>query len=241
MAEILIFGKNNTFPVGAMSERHELCVTTRMAEAKKRLVSEEFALIIIDLEDREKSGMDLARFVRQIPRQCMTPILFFSRDRRMEKKAFHEIHCYDYFLKPIDMEDIIQILYLCMRRITIRKKNNTIVFSVGSDRYPVLREDILYLENVPRNVIVHTLSMDLTVPYLKLADFVGQYGAGFVQIHRSIVVNLNKIRCVDYSKALIELRETGEQLSIGRTYLPVIRKLFDENRNSIYNTNVKMK
>ncbi|MBR6228173.1 MAG: response regulator transcription factor [Eubacterium sp.] len=233
MAEVLIFGKEDIFHGKSFqpgwNRNREVVVTDNVDKAKRHLVLESFLFIIIDLEAGEKKGIELAGFIRQIPRQYLTPIFFLAKDQSREYYAFHEIHCYDYFVKPLKEEEIRKILFFCRKRLEGCEKKGSIVFSIGRDRYPVNPEDILYLESINRMVVVHTVHDELQVPSLRLRDFVQNNGGDFLRIHRGTVVNRNRIQCVDSVNSLVELDNDRIQLKIGRTYLDSVRKAFDEN------------
>ena len=110
-----------------------------------------------------------------------------------------------------------------------------IIFSAGHNRYPVAMDDILYLESVNRAVIVHTRKEIIRIPSLRLAGFMEQYGDSFIRIHRTMVVNKDKIRRYNNSRLFVEINETGEKLPVGRTYSEYVRKAFDENGIRGYN------
>ncbi len=227
MSKILVYG---TLPVSENTEPivyRDLIVTRNMKRIHRILAFEDFSLIIIDLEGRGKKGMELASDIRSIPRQCMTPILFLSKDHKLEWDAFHKYHGYDFFIKPITTQNILTILCLALQNDKSGKPVRTIMVSNGAKRYPVRIDDILYVECLNRNTIIHTASSEIGVPALHLSDIMKTYTTDFIQIHRSTVVNRNQIRCVNAAQSIIELKNSHEQLPIGKTYVPVIRKIFD--------------
>ncbi|MBR0119948.1 MAG: LytTR family transcriptional regulator DNA-binding domain-containing protein, partial [Eubacterium sp.] len=89
--------------------------------------------------------------------------------------------------------------------------------------------------SVNRAVIVHTRKEIIRIPSLRLAGFMEQYGDSFIRIHRTMVVNKDKIRRYNNSRLFVEINETGEKLPVGRTYSEYVRKAFDENRIRGYN------
>ncbi len=238
MSFVLIYGTESTVvkQMGGRVDESEVLITRNAAEVKKHIRYDDITMIIIDLENREKKGAELADYVRQVPRQCMTPILFLAKNRKLEWWAFHEIHCYDYILKPIDPMQIMQILVLCMKRMADNEKNRPIIFTIGKDRYPVYPREILYLDRSDRSVTIHTTTINLRVPSLRLGEFVNLFGEQFIQIHRGTVVNRDHIRCIDLKNCVIEMKNGRGVLDIGRTYIGVVRKEFDETNFKLYNT-----
>ena len=234
MAEVLIFGDESIFKEkewhSGWKENREIIITHNVDVVKRQVIFENFLFIIIDLEGAEKKAIELAKDIRQIPRQYLTPIFILATDRNREEYAFHEIHCYDYFVKPLKAGDKRKILRFCRQRLDACEKNNTIIFSIGRDRYPVNEKDILYLESVNRMVVVHTINDALQIPSLRLREFMKDHEKEFMQIHRGTVVNRSRIQCVDSVNCMVELDSNHIQLKIGRTYLDSVRKAFDENR-----------
>ncbi|MBO4396493.1 MAG: response regulator transcription factor [Eubacterium sp.] len=235
---VLIYGAESSV-IKQMGDRvpdSEVLITRNAAEVKKHICYNEITMIIIDLEWREKKGVELADYIRQVPRQCMTPILFLANNRKLEWWAFHEIHCYDYIIKPIAPMQIMQILVLCMKRMADNEKNRPIIFTVGKDRYPIYPREILYLDRTDRSVTIHTTTINLRVPSLSLGEFVDVFGEQFVRIHRGTVVNRSYIRCIDLKNMVLEMKNGCGYLDIGRTYIGAVRKEFDETNFKLYNT-----
>ena len=54
------------------------------------------------------------------------------------------------------------------------------------------------------------------------------FGEQFVQIHRGTVVNRDHIRCIDLRNGVLEMKNGRGVLGIGRTYIGIVRKEFDE-------------
>ena len=227
MAEILIFGdapRNLVLPPQGVAE---VIITKNPIEVKRRVCVEDFTMIIIDLDGREEHAMELARYIRDIPCQIMTPILFLARGHNQELDAFHDIHCYDYLIKPLSLQDVMKILFLCIQRMESADPEREIVFCVRAKQYPVNINDIMYIECLQRVVTVHTTTIDLRVPSLCLTSFIRDYAEDFLQIHRSVIVNRRFIRYIDPVKSVIELKGTRENLSIGKTYLSSVRNAFE--------------
>ena len=226
MGEILVY--TLTPPPYIANGHEEVVFTTKQREVKRLIKLHSYAMILIDLDGHAREGMNTASFIRHTPNQYMTPILIFSSERKYEWEAFHTVHCYDYFMKPLTPPDVMKVLCLCLNRMESREKEQRMFFTVGNDTFPVPPDDILYLDRRDRTVVVHTTTTDFDVPSLSLSGFIRENGADFLQIHRSTIINRNHIRCVDFTNGKLELCGTADQLPIGRAFMPVVRKLFDE-------------
>lgn len=234
MADILVFQKQ-----GENTDKFETAGKTGQAEHVMRIVTEEkgaeeavqtktYRFILIDLEGMEESGIAFAFFVRGLKEYRMTPILFFAKDKKYEQMAFHDIHCYDYMVKPICTEEMLRIVYLYLTHSPNLVEDSQIRFRVYGEDYMISVQDIIYMEALNRSVFVHTVNYILEVPYMKLRDCVS-YGEGaFLQCHRSYIVNRRYIRKIDYVNHQIELKDAKEKIFMGRKYERLLRHKFDD-------------
>ncbi|HEY0651119.1 response regulator [Phenylobacterium sp.] len=107
-ARILIVDddERNAFAaVQALSELgHELVVARSGEEALKRLLAEEFALILLDLHMPGMDGYETAALVRSRKRTAHTPIVFLTAIFRDEAHIFqaYTVGAVDVVFKPID-------------------------------------------------------------------------------------------------------------------------------------------
>lgn len=114
---------------------------------------------------------------------------------------------------------------------TVREKERyqppAMQFRVRGIIYRIAGEDIIYMESLNRQVIVHTTTGILVVPYARLCEY-RQSGAGFfVQCHRSMLVNPWYIKEILPGKRKIILADSWGEVAIGRKYMGQIRHVFD--------------
>lgn len=108
MARILIVDddERNAFAaVQALEELgHELVVARSGEEALKRLLTEEFAVILLDLHMPGMDGYETAEFIRSRKRTARTPIVFVTAIFRDEAHVFqaYSAGAVDVVFKPVD-------------------------------------------------------------------------------------------------------------------------------------------
>lgn len=204
-----------------------------LGDAKRALLSHTYQVILIHLDGEEKPGRKLAEYVREIPRYFLTPILFFASDKQYEEWAFHRIHCYDYLIKPISGEKLLQIVMPLTSASEMEQGEEQISFRCSGTVRTADICDIVYLMADNRFVRVHTIRDVFYVPYLCLSRFAGQYEEHFVQCHRAVVVNRSYIRGIDYTKGTVTV--PGAVLDMGRGYYKYMRKEFDGKLSFSYN------
>jgi PAS domain S-box-containing protein len=83
---------------------HELVVARSGEEALKRLLDEEFAVILLDLHMPGMDGYETARFIRSRKRTSRTPIVFLTAIYRDEAHIFqaYSAGAVDVVFKPVD-------------------------------------------------------------------------------------------------------------------------------------------
>ena len=231
MEDIMIFhpeGEKERMPYKGMAQ------FTKLGEAKRALLYHRFPVILIHIGRKESDGIKLAEYIREIPRYYLTPIIFIAKDKQHEKWAFHQIHCYDYLIKPVSGEKMLKIICpLVSSEPGEENGEEKVLFQCGDKTVSVDVQDIIYLVSDNRYVQVHTVKEMFSVPYLCLNRFAGQYERYFVQCHRAVVVNRSFVSGVDFTSRIVSV--PGAELDMGRSYVKYIRKEFDGRYASLYN------
>ena len=225
MGGILIYQKDICEDPEMAALFHQLVFASEPEQAGDLLENNDYRMVMIHLEPEEKDGWQVASLVRGMPGYSLTPIVFLAEDRRHERRAFYEYHCYDYLVKPIQQEEIIKVVYPFLIQLWMKERTGEMrVRSEGVTRLIPLC-DILYIESINRSVLFHTTKGILTVPYLTLKRCQMEHAGVFVQCHRSFLVNRNYVKRVDYRKKEIEL--PGCLVEIGSRYEGAVHQEFD--------------
>lgn len=87
--------------------------------------------------------------------------------------------------------------------------------------------DILYIEVMNRNLLVHTWYDILTFPYRQLGLCIEQCRGDLIQCHRSIAVNCDYVEKLDYVNRLVHLKKEFGVVAMGRKYMDGLRERFD--------------
>lgn len=199
-----------------------------MEEAEKLLDGREYLFVMIDLEGGEEEGLQIAYYIRRVKKYKLIPILFFAGDNKYKELAFHDIHCYDFIIKPIREIEIMQILNLFLARNSFLQEKTHTTFRIKKVTHVVKICDIIFVEAINRYVIVHTVEGILKVPYLNLRSCLDSCNGMLVQCHRAFAVNMNFIKTIDGKSHKIVLRENLGSIDVGRKFEPLLRLLFDE-------------
>jgi DNA-binding LytR/AlgR family response regulator len=175
-------------------------------------------VIFLDIEMPGISGID---FLRKKNHSAALPVLITSHPE-FALEGF-ELEVFDFLLKPVSSERFASCaLRLCdffqMRTkayaFDTEQENNFILIKQGYDKYKITINDILYLEAMKDYTKIITSEQN----YLVLSTLNGIIeklpGDKFVRIHRSYVVNKNKVNVFEKNKVKI----LSTELPIGKLY-----------------------
>ena len=177
-------------------------------------------LMFVDINMPDLSGMEFVKSLQNPPK-----IIFTTAYSEYAVEGFR-VDAIDYLLKPISYSDFLKAAQKAQKRITVSapskenlESNDDFLF-IKSD-YKILRinlKDIIYIESQREYVqifienqkpVMTLLSMKKLITHLPDKDF--------MRVHRSFIVNLNKITVVERSRIVF-----------GDTYIPVSEQYKEE-------------
>jgi len=175
-------------------------------------------VIFLDIEMPGISGID---FLRKKNHSIALPILITSHPE-FALEGF-ELEVFDYLLKPFSSERFASCALRLRDFFQMRTKayafdteqeNNFIIIKQGYDKYKIAIGEILYLEAMKDYTKIVTEAQQ----YLVLSTLNGIIeklpGNKFVRIHRSFVVNKNKVDSVQKNSIKVQSLE----LPVGKLY-----------------------
>ncbi|MCE3226064.1 MAG: DNA-binding response regulator [Bacteroidetes bacterium] len=132
----------------------------------------------------------------------------------------------DYLLKPIEFTRFLQAVHKVNERsqsiiVDQQKERPFYFFNVDKKQVKVFADEIVYIESLKDYVKIHTGDKNIVTKFQigELENFLHE--PGFVRIHKSFIVNLEKVTA--YNAAEAELGSV--KLPIGRTYKGTLDQL----------------
>ncbi len=183
-------------------------------DAAEFLADTKVDLIFVDIQMPDLSGIEFTRLLEKGPKVIFTTAF--------EKYALegYKLEIVDYLLKPFSYEEFLTAVQKVQKLLHLEQKadvkvdaNNEFLF-LKSD-YKIKRinfNDILYIEGLKDYVKVHTQNNTkplLSLTSLKLLESKLPENK-FMRVHRSFIVNLEKIDTIDRSRIVF-----------GKEYIPV--------------------
>ena len=180
--------------------------------------------IFCDINMPDLSGMD---FVRRLP---APPLVVFTTAYSEYAIEGYKVNAIDYLLKPFGMNDFLRAAMKVQEQYNLRHQNNTsaqqsspVVQQDGTifvkTDYRVVRisiADIRYVEGMSEYLKIHLEGQKPVITLLsmkKMEDYLPPQQ--FMRIHRSYIVNLQKIQEVNKNRVILD---ASTNLPVGDLY-----------------------
>lgn len=113
------------------------------------------------------------------------------------------------------VEKLLDEIYADYKRFSSRKQG-LFRFKIRSREYAVSADNILYFEATGKKMILRTVSQAFEF-YMSAEEILKNLPDRFVRIHKSFIVNIDRIAVADYKNMTAEL-DDGSVVYISRTY-----------------------
>jgi DNA-binding LytR/AlgR family response regulator len=189
--------------------------TTHVLEALQAVQQGAGDLLFLDIQMPELTGIQFMKIIRNA---CPVILTTAYSEYAMEG---YEYDVVDYLLKPVTFERFIVAVEKAKRRIEL--KENTPVQEHVAEHIFIKTEyriqkidlpDILYIEALRDYIAIHTLTGKiLSLESLRNMEEILP-AANFIRIHKSYIINQNKIEFLERGKVVIN----KQYLPVGDTY-----------------------
>ncbi|ABR49685.1 two component transcriptional regulator, LytTR family [Alkaliphilus metalliredigens QYMF] len=205
---------------------------TSVKQAYHLALSHNINLFFIDIGLPDGSGLELAKNLRAIQKYELTWVVFLTTYTQYILKAFKQIHCYDYIVKPYKKEDIIAITKKLLNTSSLASSNNDeqyLTFQMKGYILKIFIKDIVYIEVYKKNCTIYTSNDSYLVKKMPLSKIYEMLSPGeFIQCHRSFLVNIHYIKEMKKTDNIwvITFLNHSETVMLGETFKDnVISKL----------------
>ncbi len=187
-------------------------------------------IAFLDIEMPGISGLELAELISP-----HTAIIFITSHTQHAVEAF-EKNAYDYLVKPIRYARFLQAVLKVQRRMqnsVLTKSGEDLRFIKGGNQGELIKiaiNEIIHIQSLDNYVRIYTVE-NSHITYLTLKDCKEQLdGNTFIQVHKSYMVNLDRIiKHIDNQLTM----ENNEVLPIGASYR---HELMVKLKNRIFST-----
>ena len=164
-------------------------------------------------------GLDFAREIRKVKKYHFTPIIFITSLEDPKLYTYSHLHCWRYIEKPFDPKIVKETIQEALEVPVEDDKERSVYFRKDGIIYAVQVEDIIYIENKRRKIIVHCKDEILEIPYKTCEEIIKELDSKkFVQCSRYVIVNKSYIKQIDYPNGYLKLRYVDELIDIGVSF-----------------------
>ena len=168
-----------------------------------------FDLLLLDIQMKGKTGMELAKELRGRGNQVRILFVTGAAQYALEGYEVSPIH---YLLKPVKKEALQRVLVADWEK---HHQNRTIMFRSGTKLVPMDAEEICYIESLNGSLVVHTLQGEqLFSTTMSEAEKLVPAGK-FARCHNSYLINLSQVK--EVGRTSLSLRN-GESVPVGRRF-----------------------
>ncbi|SEH42971.1 LytR/AlgR family response regulator transcription factor [Chryseobacterium culicis] len=165
-------------------------------------------LIFLDIQMPELTGINFMKIVGANQKYILTTAY---SEYALEG---YEHNIVDYLLKPISFDRFQKSVVKVQERFSFLREEDTHFFVKSSgQRYRISFDDILYIESIKDYVNIRTENDEFIV-LDTLKSMENQLPERFVRIHKSFIVNLDKVKSIGVKKVILPEYE----IPIGESY-----------------------
>lgn len=220
--------------IGAYIEKTPFLENTGLChnafEAFEFLSKNETDLMFLDINMPDLNGMDFVKSLKQKPQ-----IIFTTAYSEFAIEGF-KVDALDYILKPIDYSSFLKaankaktLFELLTRSDETKSSSKGQEIFVKAD-YKIMRiavNDIKFIESANEYIKIYTINNEVITTLLRLKNIYEQLPRQkFMRIHRSFIVNLDKIKAVDRNRVMIEPKI---YIPVGEQYKEEFQAYVDRN------------
>lgn len=186
----------------------------------KNIISnyQEYDLIFLDIELNETLGSDIGDFIRNRLEWENVSIIYISNKSHYALSLF-KTRPYDFIVKPISYDNIKKVMSSYFK--LYNKNAKPFEYKIGRNYHKENLDNILYFEGCNKTVVMHCLKKNITI-FMKLSDIETNIDGFFLHIHRSYLINYNKVKDIYYDEVVM-INDTKLPISQGNRKM--IRKM----------------
>jgi DNA-binding LytR/AlgR family response regulator len=173
-------------------------------------------LVLLDIELPEMSGMEYLRTFEEKP-----VVIILSAQEKYALEAF-QYEVTDYILKPITYARFYKAVSRAYshwrRQSNVQKIQNDIFVKKGHSLVKLSYDEIIWIESLENYVLVITAKEKLAVHFTLKAILQKLPPDFFLQVHRSHIVNLNKIETIKRNSLIIRELTMEREVPVGKSY-----------------------
>lgn len=176
-------------------------------------------ILLLDIAMEGMNGMETARRIKELSDVIL---IFVTGVKEQVFQAF-DVGAFHYLVKPVEEERLKEVLNRAMQEVQKHQSGpKFLLIKSGGAHRRIPVEDILYVENNGRKVIVHTGKEKLEY-YERMNHLEEVLGEGFYRCHRGYLVAFSAISGYDNTSITVN---TGDKIYLAKQKYSEFVKLY---------------
>lgn len=176
-------------------------------------------ILLLDIEMKEISGIELAKRIRRENRRM--EIIFLTSHFEFIAEGY-EVDALHYLMKPVSEDKLVDVLSRAADRLASQPPS--LVILCEGETLRLYEEDILYVEAFLHYISIHTREGEYKIKE-SISAFGEKLSADFYRIHRSYLASLKYIRKISRTSVTME---DQKELPLARGKYDDINRAFIE-------------
>jgi len=178
---------------------------------------ENIDLILLDIEMPNMTGVEFIEVAENLPQ-----IIIISGEQKYALQAI-EYSVTDYIVKPVSQARFIKAVNKAYKKHTDEQADGSsqkgvFIKSSSSAFIRLLYDDILWIEAMENYVVVNTFDEKYTIHFTMKSILEKLPENSFKRIHRSYIVNVEKILMIADNMVVFKTSKEKKKLSIAKSY-----------------------
>lgn len=153
----------------------------------RKLQETEFDIVFLDIYLGVENGMEIAKKIRQMKQESMIVFVTSSRDHAIEG---YQVRAFQYLVKPVEEDDVHQVMELCRR--TLLKNSKYICIVESGKNMQIMLSNIISAMRDHHYVEIDLGSTRIRVR-MALSAFESVLDERFVSCNRQEIVNMDYV------------------------------------------------
>lgn len=181
--------------------------TENPIEALEYIQNNDSDLIFLDIQMPELTGINFMKIVGAKQKYILTTAY---SEYALEG---YEHNIVDYLLKPVSFERFLKSAMKAQERFSFQEEDAHFFVKSSGQQHRINFNEILYIESIKDYVNIRTVGEEYIV-LDTLKSMENQLSDKFVRIHKSFIINLDKIKCIGAKKLML----FEQEIPIGDSY-----------------------
>ncbi len=167
----------------------------------------DYHIIVLDIEMEKMNGVELAKKLREDNKEIQIFFVTGFSDYILEG---YEVDALHYLMKPVSREKVFSVMKKAVSN--LKGEEKVLFVHENGEMLKIMTKNIFYVEVFSHACIIHTTEGNVETK-MTISELEKKLFDGFIRVHRSYLVNLERIKKI--AKAEIFL-ENGNTVPLAR-------------------------